>query len=209
MTEASEPLNEGADTPRASRAGRLLVALPLLFFLGLAGVFLYQLASGHDASEVPSVLIGKSAPKTVLPPLPGLTQADGAPVPGLDLAAAGDGRPVLVNVFASWCAPCREEHPLLMQLAKDRRVRLVGINYKDKQPENARGFLTDLGNPYAAVGYDPAGQSTIDWGVYGVPETFLVGTDGTILWKQTGPFTPQAIESGLIPALDKALKQAN
>lgn len=181
---------------------------PVAIFAALAGLFLYQLASGHDPQTLPSALIGQSAPATVLPPLAGLRNATGEPVPGLEIAAGGDGRPRLVNVFASWCVPCREEHPLLLQLSRDPALGAMGleisaINYKDK-PENAAGFLRDLGNPFDAVGVDDAGRSTIDWGVYGVPETFLVSPGGTILWKQTGPLTPRAVTEGLMPALRAA-----
>ncbi|ORE93863.1 DsbE family thiol:disulfide interchange protein [Aurantimonas sp. 22II-16-19i] len=193
-------------TPERRRGPRPVVLLPLVLFFALAGVFLYQLLSGHDPKEIPSVLVGKSAPMTVLPALAGATLPNGQPVPGLDLSGPGDGRPVLVNVFASWCAPCRDEHPLLMQLAKDERFRLVAINYKDK-PDNALGFLQNLGNPYAAIGVDQKGAATIDWGVYGVPETFLVAPDGEILYKQTGPFTPEAIRTGLMPAVERALQR--
>lgn len=175
----------------------LLALLPLLAFLALAGVFLVELASGRDPATVPSALIGAPAPKTVLPALAGSGR------PGLDLSALPD-KPVLVNVFASWCGPCREEHPILTELAKDDRFRLVAINHKDR-PEAALAFLRQLGNPYAAIGTDEGGQATIDWGVYGVPESFLVGTDGRILWKQTGPFTPDSVRTGLDPAVEKAL----
>lgn len=191
-----------ATTPRRRRAP-VLVLLPLLTFLGLAGIFLVQLVSGHDPAAIPSALIGAPAPAAKLPALAGATSASGDPVPGLDLAVLRD-KPLLVNVFASWCGPCREEHPILMQLARDERFRLVAINHKDR-PDDALAFLTRLGNPYAAIGTDERGRATIDWGVYGVPETFLVGTDGRILWKQTGPFTPETVETGLHPALEKAL----
>ncbi|KQT65916.1 MULTISPECIES: DsbE family thiol:disulfide interchange protein [unclassified Aureimonas] len=187
----------------APRRRSWLAALPVLIFAGLAGIFLYQLVSGHDPQEIPSALIGAKAPATSLPPLDGLVSATGAPVPGLDLAQ-GDGRPTLVNVFASWCGPCRLEHPFLLGIARDPRVRLVGINYKDK-PENARRFLGDLGNPYAAVGTDVSGRAGIDWGVYGVPETFLVAADGTILWKQTGPFSEKDVAEKLEPAIARAV----
>ncbi|WP_457589948.1 DsbE family thiol:disulfide interchange protein [Jiella marina] len=190
--------------PRSRR--KLVVLLPLLLFFGLAGVFLYQLLSGHDPKEIPSVLIGKTAPSTELPALAGVTGPNGQPMPGLDLTGPGDGRPVLVNVFASWCAPCRQEHPILMELARDDRFRLVAINYKDK-PANAREFLSSLGNPYEAIGVDEKGAATIDWGVYGVPESFLVAPDGEILFKQTGPFTPESVRDGLMPAVDAALKR--
>ena len=176
---------------------RWLVLLPLAVFLALAGVFLAQLLSGRDTSVVPSALIGASAPQTVLPPL------DGVNLPGLDSAAFA-GKVTLVNVWASWCAPCRQEHPLLMELAKDPRIVVAGLNYKD-QPENARRFLGNLGNPYAAIGVDASGRTAIDWGVYGVPETFLVGRDGRILYKHVGPFTPASIRGDLMPAVEKAL----
>ncbi len=173
-----------------------LALLPLLLFLGLAGVFLFQLLSGRDASVVPSALIGAPAPQTNLPPL------EGSPLPGIE-SAAFDGKLTLVNVWASWCAPCRQEHPLLMELAQDENLVIAGLNYKDR-PAQARGFLAELGNPYDAIGVDGSGRTAIDWGVYGVPETFLVGPDGTILYKHVGPFTAQSMRDGLIPAIEKA-----
>lgn len=191
----SEPLPEATPAPR--RGSRALLLVPLALFLLLAGLFLLQLLSGRDAATVPSALIGRPAPQTSLPPVEGLG------VPGLDSVAFG-GQVTLVNVFASWCAPCRDEHPLLMRIAADNRFRLVGLNYKDK-PGNARAFLGELGNPYAAVGADEKGRAGIDWGVYGVPESFVVGRDGGIVFKQVGPLTPEAIANGLMPAVEKAL----
>jgi len=176
--------------PAAPQRLRLLYLLPVLVFTGLALLFLARLYSG-DPSKVPSALIGRPAPAFALPALDGL-QANGRPIPGLareDLS----GHVTVVNVWASWCAPCRQEHPLLMELAKDPGIRLVGINYKDN-PENARRFLGALGNPFAAVGADPNGRAAIDWGVYGVPETFVIGPDGTIRHKQIGPLTPEAMD---------------
>ncbi|TGP22021.1 MULTISPECIES: DsbE family thiol:disulfide interchange protein [unclassified Mesorhizobium] len=176
---------------------RLLVLLPLLIFLGLAGLFLAQLLSGRDVSEIPSALIGQPAPQTKLPPLEGLS------LPGLDPKSFA-GKVTLVNVFGSWCLPCREEHPVLLGLSQDRRFTLAGLNYKD-QPENARRFLGDLGNPYQAIGVDPAGRAAIDWGVYGVPETFVVGKDGRIAYKHVGPLTPESARDLLLPQIEKAL----
>jgi cytochrome c biogenesis protein CcmG/thiol:disulfide interchange protein DsbE len=147
-----------------------------------------QLVSGRNPAEVPSVLIDKPVPTFSLAPLEGLA-VDGKPVPGFsneDLK----GRVTVVNVWASWCAPCRQEHPLLVDLAKDPAIRVVGINQRDN-PDNARRFLGALGNPYSAVGVDPNGRASIDWGVYGVPETFIVGPDGTIRHKHIGPLTPE------------------
>ncbi len=181
------------------RSRRLLFLLPLLLFLALSAVFLMQLFSGKDTSLVPSALIGRPAPQTDLPPLEGMNLS------GLS-SEAFSGRVTLVNVWGSWCLPCRQEHPLLMQLATDKRVVIAGLNYKDK-PENARRFLGDLGNPYDAIGVDQNGRAAIDWGVYGVPETFLVGPDGTIRYKHVGPFTPESIRESLMPEIEKALTE--
>jgi cytochrome c biogenesis protein CcmG, thiol:disulfide interchange protein DsbE len=177
---------EAAARPRS----RLLFILPALVFGSLAVLFSVQLFSGRNPAEVPSVLINKPAPTFSLAPLEGLT-ADGKPVPGFSNEDF-KGRITLVNVWASWCAPCRQEHPLLVELARDPSIRLVGINQKDN-PDNARRFLGTLGNPYAAVGVDPNGRASIDWGVYGVPETFIVGPDGMIRYKHIGPLTPENI----------------
>jgi len=180
-----------------NRSRPWLVLLPLAVFLLLAGIFLAQLLSGRDNQTIPSALIGQPAPQTNLPPLEGMN------LPGLDSGQFA-GKVTLVNVWASWCAPCREEHPLLMQVAADGRVTLAGLNYKDK-PENARRFLGDLGNPFDAIGTDGSGRTAINWGVYGVPESFLVGKDGRILWKHVGPFNPQSVRDELMPQIEKAL----
>ena len=183
------------ETPAGTRR-RWLALLPLFVFLALAGVFAAQLLSGRDSSVVPSALIGAQAPQIALPPL------EGVALPGLDPAQFA-GKVTLVNVWASWCGPCRQEHPFLMQLAKDERLTVVGLNYKDR-PENARRLLGDLGNPYDAIGVDDSGRAAIDWGVYGVPETFLVGKDGKIAWKQVGPFTAEIVAGALKAEIEKA-----
>ncbi|MBB6465774.1 DsbE family thiol:disulfide interchange protein [Aminobacter carboxidus] len=185
------------ESQKPARPRRIFVLLPLLIFLALAGLFLVQLLSGRDLTAVPSALIGQTAPKTELPPLEGLS------LPGLN-SAEFTGKVTLVNVWASWCAPCREEHPVLLELSKDQRFSIAGLNYKDK-PENARRFLGDLGNPFKAVGVDQNGRTAIDWGVYGVPETFLVGKDGKVAFKHVGPLSPEAVTATLMPAIEKAL----
>jgi cytochrome c biogenesis protein CcmG, thiol:disulfide interchange protein DsbE len=180
----------------------LLLLLPLIVFLALAALFFYRLGAG-DPARIPSALIGRPAPVTNLPPLPGL-QRDGKSVPGPG-ATTFQGSVTLVNVWASWCVPCHDEAPFLEQLAKDKRIHLVGINYKDP-PDNARRFLNRYGNPFSAVGRDEAGRASIDWGVYGVPETFLVGRDGRIAYKLVGPITTDNLARTLLPEIEKALR---
>jgi cytochrome c biogenesis protein CcmG, thiol:disulfide interchange protein DsbE len=179
----------------------LLIVLPLLAFMALAALFLYRLGSG-DPSVLPSALIGRPAPITNLPPLPGL-ERDGKPVPGLSNATF-QGAVTLVNVWASWCVPCRDEVPQLEQLSKDKRIQLVGINYKDA-PDDARRFLSQFGNPFVATGRDASGRTSIDWGVYGVPETYLIGRDGRIAYKLVGPVTAENLVRTLEPQIAKAV----
>ena len=195
----SEPVTS---TEPSSGRRPWLMALPLVVFAGLAAIFWFRLGDG-DPSKLPSALIGHAAPKTALPPVSGLV-AGGMPVPGLDPAMLR-GKVSVVNVWASWCVPCHEEAPLLSDLAKDRRLQLVGINYKDA-PDNARRFLGRYGNPFNMVGADANGRASIEWGVYGVPETFVVGRDGVIAYKLVGPITPDNIDTVLKPEIDKALK---
>jgi cytochrome c biogenesis protein CcmG/thiol:disulfide interchange protein DsbE len=177
------------------------VFIPLVLFLGLAALFLIRLGAG-DISRIPSVLIGHPAPTTVLPGVAGL-ERNGKPVPGLE-ADSFKGAVTVLNVWASWCVPCRDEAPLLLALARDPRVRILGINYKDS-PENARRFLARYGNPYVGNGADSNGRASIEWGVYGVPETFVVGRDGRIAYKLIGPIEPVNLEKVLKPEIEKAL----
>jgi len=185
-----------------SRRTNLFVFLPLIVFIALAALFFYRLGAG-DPSRIPSALIGHPVPATDLPPLAGL-ERDGKAVPGLSNATF-HGAVTLVNVWASWCVPCRDEVPFLDQLSKDSRIQLVGINYKDA-PENARRFLNRYGNPFAASGRDETGRTAIDWGVYGVPETFLIGRDGRIAYKLVGPITADNLARTLEPEIEKALR---
>ncbi|SFQ02438.1 DsbE family thiol:disulfide interchange protein [Tranquillimonas alkanivorans] len=160
---------------------RLLALIPLLIAIVFGAFFLWGLNPDRDPSELPSVLISQPAPAFDLPPVPG------AGVPGLaqeDLAD-NDGA-VVVNVFASWCVPCRAEHAVLTRFVDEEGVRLFGINYKD-QPEDAVAWLENLGNPYERIGSDLDGRAGIEWGISGVPETFIVGSDGTVLFRYVGP----------------------
>lgn len=171
-----------------------LYFVPLAAFAGLVAVFAYSL--NRDPSVVPSVLIDKPAPSFTLPAVDGLGR------PGFDTADLR-GHISVVNVFASWCIPCRQEAPMLEKLKTDTNVALYGINQKDS-PENVKAFLDELGDPYTAVGADPNGRVSIDWGVYGVPETYVVNAKGIITYKYIGPMDENAVETALKPAIIKA-----
>lgn len=191
---------ENRPAARKGLARYALALVPLLLFAGfaaVAGKMLYdQDVNGRDISAIPSALLGKKAPSLAMLPLEGSNTA------ALTTAAI-TGKLTLVNVFASWCVPCRQEHPILKSLAEDSRLNIVGINYKDRN-DNALRFLGELGNPYKAIGVDPNGKAAIDWGVYGIPETYLVGPDGTILYKKVGPFDQRSLTQDLLPAIEKA-----
>jgi cytochrome c biogenesis protein CcmG/thiol:disulfide interchange protein DsbE len=191
-----------AAVPEEKPKRRFFVALPLAIFLALAALFFFRLGSG-DPSRIPSALIGRPAPDTNLAAVPGLNTRDGKPMPGLSVADF-KGAVTLVNVWASWCVPCHDEAPLLEALSADQRIRIVGINYKD-QPDNARRFLGRYGNPFVAAGADQNGRASMEWGVYGVPETFIVGRDGTIAYKLVGPITEGNLERVIRPEIEKAL----
>jgi cytochrome c biogenesis protein CcmG/thiol:disulfide interchange protein DsbE len=188
-------------SPSPPRRRPFLAALPLVVFLALAALMLLRLGAG-DASRLPSALIGQVAPKLELPGLDG-----GAGISGADLRK---GHVTLVNIFASWCEPCHVEHEFLMTLADDadlraRGVAIVGVAQKDS-PENIRRFLGAAGDPYAKVGLDSDGRAGIDWGVYGVPETFILRGDGVISYKVVGPIDADSIKSVVKPEIQKAMR---
>jgi len=168
--------------------------LPGILFAALAAVFYGGL--GSDPNVLPSALIDQEAPQFKLPPLdqgePGLSTADLT------------GQVSLVNTFASWCVPCRAEHPVLNALARSKRVAIYGINYKDK-PAAASAWIAELGNPYARIGVDD-GRVGIEWGVYGVPETFVVDRSGRIRYKHVGPLTQADVERTILPLVAKLEK---
>ncbi len=176
---------------------RLSYMLPVAAFVGLVAVFgfyLYQVgAGGKNISDIPSALIDKPAPEFSLPPIEG--RNDG--FASSDLA----GKVSLVNVLYSWCLQCRIEHPIMMRLA-DEGVPIYGINIRDT-PEDARRFLDRLGNPYRRIGADTNGRVSIDWGVYGYPETFIVDREGRIRYKHIGPITPRVLDQTIRPQLEK------
>ncbi len=169
----------------------LMYGAPLAVFLALAGYLAFGLTK--DPSQVPSVLIDRPAPEFDLPPL----HVDGLGLKTADLK----GGVTLVNVFASWCTPCRAEHPILMRLAEGG-VTVHGLNWKD-EVDDAQSFLAQLGDPYARIGHDLDGRAGFEWGVYGVPETYVVDADGRVRFKQIGPITPQALEEDIMPLIER------
>ena len=195
-------MSEPSTTHTLPQRRSWVMALPLILFAALVALFWFRLGT-VDPSRIPSALIGQPAPQTALPALEGLVN-NGVVVPGLD-PAAFKGKVSVVNVWASWCVPCHDEAPLLTALGKDKRLQIVGINYKDA-PDNARRFLGRYGNPFGIVGVDGNGRASIEWGVYGVPETFVVGREGTIVYKMVGPVTAENVGTVLKVEIDKALK---
>lgn len=170
-------------------------AIPVVVLTALLAVFYFGLQ--HDPRELPSPLIGKSAPAFDLP----VVSFPATTAPPLRLTAADlRGKPLLVNFFASWCAGCQIEHPFLMQLAQSGKVQIVGVAYKDAD-EDLRNWIGSKGNPYAPILSDLEGKVGIDWGVYGVPETFVLDAAGTIVYKQVGPMTPEAWTNKIQPLL--------
>jgi cytochrome c biogenesis protein CcmG, thiol:disulfide interchange protein DsbE len=196
-------MQDGALARNARPSRSRVLIWPLAIFGLLALLFYLALQSG-DPSRLPSALIGRTAPATDLPPLEGLVEA-GRPVPGFTNADFTSGEVSVVNFWASWCVPCVQEHPLLVALKERTGVRLYGVNYKD-QPDTARRFLGRYGNPFTAVGVDGNGRTAIDWGVTGMPETFILNGKGEVVYKHIGPISAQTLESKIIPAVKAAAR---
>lgn len=180
--------------------GRLLLIFSPLAVL-VALVLTFATMIDRDPGTLPSVLLNKPAPEFSLPPVAGIA------LPGFDTNAL-KGEVTLVNVFASWCIPCRDEHPQLLEIKRLTGARLFGINQRD-DPANAGAFLTELGNPYDAVGADANGRASIEWGVYGVPETFIVDAEGIVRLKQIGPISPRILTETILPAILAASAPSN
>jgi cytochrome c biogenesis protein CcmG, thiol:disulfide interchange protein DsbE len=196
---AAQPQPDAGSNPARRR---FLVFAPVVLFAALAALFLVRLYSG-DASHLPSALIGKDVPSFTLPPIAGLRAKL-----GFSDADLRQGKVTLVNVFSSWCVPCRQEHEVLMRIASDPRtaqvgVRLFGLAYKDSD-ENAARFLAENGDPYARAGADRNGRVAIDWGVYGVPETFVVSGSGKIAYRFVGPMSEKSLRDTILPEIENA-----
>lgn len=177
---------------------RILALIPLLIAIVFGGFFLWGLNPDRDPNEIPSVLISQPAPEFELPGVDGLQTL------GFDRAALdGNHVPVIVNVFASWCVPCRAEHAVLTELVETDGLRLFGINYKDK-PQDAVRWLAELGNPYERIGADQDGRVGIEWGISGVPETFIIAGDGTVLFRYVGPVVGEEAVATIRDALRRA-----
>lgn len=193
-------MSETRQEPPEPRGMRMIVVAPLILFVGLAIVFGFSLKSA-DPSKLPSALIGKPVPAIDFPALADV-EVKGKPVPGVTAEDLSGGGVTVVNFWASWCGPCVQEHPLLVELAR-RGVKVVGVNYKDPAP-GGRRFLDKYGNPYAAIGTDASGRGAIEWGVYGMPETFVIDGKGRIAHKHVGAITEQSLAETLMPAIEAA-----
>ena len=198
----ASPMQERPEIDPQARVGRpRALVWPLAVFAVLAVIFAFALRTG-DPSKLPSALIGKTVPAIELQGLEGLTDA-GRPVGGFASTDLTGGQVSVVNFWASWCVPCVQEHPVLVTLKERTGVRVFGVNYKD-QAAAARRFLGRYGNPYFAVGVDGNGRAAIEWGVYGMPETFVVNGRGEIVYKHVGPITPEALEAKITPVIRAA-----
>jgi len=208
MQEAIDDQSAGspAETPVPRKRGLHWVVVPVLIFAGLVGLFAFALTSG-DPSRLPSALIGKPVPAAEFPALAGLTEGS-HPIPGFTSSELANGGVSVVNFWASWCAECAVEQGLLLELKDRTGVPLYGVNYKDEATA-ARRFLGRYGNPFKAVGTDAKGRNAIEWGVYGMPETFVVNGKGEIVYKHIGAITPSSLATKLIPAIEAARKASS
>ncbi len=190
---------QSLDRPEPRRRSALIYVLPALAFVIIAAALGWGLT--RNSQVLPSALLDKPAPEFSLPPIPGRDDH------GFSRADLG-GEPMVVNVWASWCVPCRAEHPLITRLAEEEGFKVHGINYKDR-PEDALAWLQELGDPYTYIGSDQDGRAGIEWGVYGVPETFVIDSRGVIVFKQVGQLTPRVLEEKILPLLRRLREESS
>lgn len=202
---AHQPYEPPRGLPERPRNRFRLMAMPLFVFSALALLFAFALRSG-DPSRLPSTLIGKAVPPTTFAAIEGLGEPGRAGA-GFTSADLAKGKVTVVNFWASWCVPCVQEHPLLTDLRARGNVDLYGVNYKD-EPAAARRFLGRYGNPFTAIGADATGRNGIEWGVYGMPETFVVNGRGEIVYKHVGPLSPESLAAKVLPAIEIARRAA-
>lgn len=198
-------MTEQTETEEKPRRSILLALLPVLLFGALVLVFFIGLTQGDTFRKLPSVLIGKPAPTMDMEPVEGLV-IDGKQVPSFKGADLKSGKVTVVNFWASWCVPCRQEHPQMITLGKMSEIKLFGINYKN-DPADAGQFLRQLGSPYAAIGSDFRGRAGIEWGVVGLPETYIVDGKGIIRYKFIGPISERALKNGFMPKLREIMAE--
>jgi cytochrome c biogenesis protein CcmG/thiol:disulfide interchange protein DsbE len=204
-TGAADRAATGEAGAGETRSGRSWVTLaPIIVFAALALIFLVQLLRGGSTGEIASVLIGRPAPVTDLAPLDGM-MVGGTQLPGITNATF-TGKITILNVWGSWCAPCRAEHPYVLALGNDDRIQVVGLNQRDPT-NNAISFLYEMGNPFDAIGADPNGRASIDWGVYGVPESFLIDRNGIVRYKMIGPMTDARYRDEMMPQIEALLAE--
>ncbi len=216
MSEDFKQASHSQDAAKTKRPGNSVGAqksaiplgavLPVALFGAVAGVFFIALFWGNPG-QLPSALIGKPVPSFNAPPVTGVTTRSGTQMPGFSNLNLAEGELTLVNVWATWCASCRLEHPVLMTLKKRLGVRVYGIDYKDDDT-SARRYLNVHGNPYEKLGKDDQGRIAIELGVYGVPETFLIDHDGKVLLRHPGPVTEDIVQTLIKPAIVKANRKA-
>ena len=209
MNKATRQTNKGlkqnlrqksVPTGPKCRRSKVMNLIPLIVFFILTCVFAWRIISYPESIVLPSALLGKPAPKAEFIIL---TLSKNSKTKTIFIGPGFfKNKVTLVNVWASWCIPCREEHSLLMQLSRDHGIQILGINYKDSR-KNARKFIAKYKNPFTVIVSDPGGEKGIEWGIYGVPESFLVGKEGKIIFKHVGPLTPDVLENQLLPLIEK------
>lgn len=193
-------INPNKPKKKFSIGSFVLFTMPLIVTVAVGYMFFFQLNNKVD--NLPSVLIGQPAPEFTLPAVEGLTR-NGTQIEGFSTASL-KGKVSIINIFASWCVPCRDEHPTITKLGQDERFQLIGLNYDDA-PENAKAFLDEVGNPYALVGADRDRRIGFQFGVYGVPETFIIDAQGKIAHKYVGPLNQKILDEIFMPAIEEVL----